>query len=182
MKHASANIPDIILFDPQVFEDPRGFFLETFRADAMAKAGASGPFVQDNHSGSRKGVLRGLHYQIRHAQGKLVSVIRGEVFDVAVDLRSNSSFFGRWTGEVLSSENKRILWIPPGFAHGFLVLSEWADVLYKTTDYYAPEWERTLIWDDPQVKIAWPLSPGSMPILSTKDASGARLGAAEVYP
>ena len=174
-------IPEVIRVEPQVFGDARGFFMETFRADQMAAAGISGNFVQDNHSGSRKNILRGLHYQIRQAQGKLVRAVSGEIFDVAVDLRRSSFTFGRWTGEILSADNKRMLWIPPGFAHGFYVLSDWADVLYKTTEYYSPEWERTLIWNDPTVGIRWPIPAGLEPIISSKDASGARLEDAGAY-
>ena len=155
--------------------------METFRADEATSAGVSGNFIQDNHSGSRKNILRGLHYQIRQPQGKLVRVVRGEIFDLAVDIRRSSSTFGRWTGEILSADNKRMLWIPPGFAHGFYVLSDWAEVLYKTTEYYSPEWERTLLWNDPAVGICWPIPAGVEPILSSKDASGARLADAEVY-
>jgi dTDP-4-dehydrorhamnose 3,5-epimerase len=181
MNFLPAAIPDIIRIDPQVFEDPRGFFLETYCADRMAAAGIPDHFVQDNHSGSGKNILRGLHYQIRQAQGKLIRTVSGEIYDVAVDLRRSSPTYGRWAGELLSADNKRMLWIPPGFAHGFYVLSEWAEVLYKATDYYLPEWERTLIWNDPTVGISWPIPVGVMPILSSKDASGARLEVAEVY-
>ncbi len=181
MRYFPTAIPEVIRLEPDVFSDTRGFFMETFRADQMAAAGIRAHFVQDNHSRSRKNILRGLHYQIRQAQGKLVRAVNGEIFDVAVDLRRNSSTFGRWTGEILSADNKRILWIPPGFAHGFYVLSDWADVLYKATEYYSPEWERTLIWNDPKVGIRWPIPPGTEPVLSAKDASGARLADAEVY-
>lgn len=174
-------IPEIIRVEPQVFGDARGFFLETYRDDEMAATGISGNFVQDNQSGSHRSVLRGLHYQIRQAQGKLVRAVSGEIFDVAVDLRRSSPTFGLWTGEILSGENKRMLWIPPGFAHGFYVLSDWADVLYKTTEYYSPEWERTLLWNDPAVGIRWPIPSGLEPILSSKDALGARLEDTEVY-
>jgi dTDP-4-dehydrorhamnose 3,5-epimerase len=155
--------------------------METFRADEATSAGISGNFIQDNHSGSRKNILRGLHYQIRQPQGKLVRAVSGEIFDVAVDLRRSSPSYSRWTGEILSADNKRMLWIPPGFAHGFYVLSDWAEVLYKTTEYYSPEWERTLLWNDPAVGICWPIPAGVEPILSSKDASGARLADAEVY-
>ena len=155
--------------------------METFRADEAASAGVGGNFIQDNHSGSRKNILRGLHYQIRQPQGKLVRAVSGEIFDVAVDLRRSSPSYSRWTGEILSADNKRMLWIPPGFAHGFYVLSDWAEVLYKTTEYYSLEWERTLLWNDPAVGICWPIPAGAEPILSSKDASGARLADAEVY-
>ena len=174
-------IPEVVRIEPHVFDDSRGFFLETYRADRMAAAGITAYFVQDNHSGSSKDILRGLHYQIRQAQGKLVRAVSGEIFDVAVDLRRSSPTYGRWVGEVLSADNKRMLWVPPGFAHGFYVLSEWAEVLYKATEYYSPEWERTLIWNDPTVGICWPIPPGVAPILSSKDASGARLENADVY-
>ena len=155
--------------------------MEMFRADEATSAGVSGNFIQDNHSGSRKNILRGLHYQIRQPQGKLVRAVSGEIFDVAVDLRRSSPSYSRWTGEILSADNKRMLWIPPGFAHGFNVLSDWADVLYKTTEYYSPEWERTLLWNDPAVGIRWPIPSGLEPILSSKDALGARLEDTEVY-
>ena len=174
-------IPEVIRVEPRVFDDARGFFMETFRSDQAVSAGISSNFVQDNHSGTRRNILRGLHYQIRQAQGKLVRAVSGEIFDVAVDLRRSSSSFGPWTGEILSADNKRMLWIPPGFAHGFYVLSDWAEVLYKTTEYYSPEWERTLLWNDPKVGIHWPIPTGVEPILSSKDASGARLADAEVY-
>jgi dTDP-4-dehydrorhamnose 3,5-epimerase len=182
MKFIPLAIPDVILIEPAVFNDPRGFFMETFRADQMAKAGIDAVFVQDNHSGSRRNVLRGLHYQIRQAQGKLVRVVNGEIFDVAVDMRRRSSTFGRWIGEILaSSNNRRMLWVPPGFAHGFYVLSEWAEVLYKTTEFYAPEGERTLIWNDQTIGIHWPILAGMTPDISPKDASGAKLEDAECY-
>lgn len=181
MNFVPTAIPELVRLEPRVFSDERGFFLETFRADQMAAAGIPAHFVQDNHSGSRRNILRGLHYQIRHPQGKLVRVVYGEIFDVAVDLRRNSPTYSLWAGEILSADNKRMLWIPPGFAHGFYVLSDWADVLYKTTEYYSPEWDRTLIWNDPTVGIRWPIPPGLEPILSSKDASGARLEDAEVY-
>jgi len=174
-------ISDVILLEPHVLCDVRGIFMETFRADKMSSAGIPSHFVQDNHSGSHRNVLRGLHYQIHQPQGKLVRAVTGEVFDVAVDLRRRSATFSRWVGVTLSAENKKMLWVPPGFAHGFLVLSEWADVLYKTTDYYAPESERTLLWSDPAVGIVWPLPSGGVPILSSKDSSGARIERTEVY-
>ncbi len=182
MQFSAASIPDVILIEPRVFGDSRGFFMETFQAERFAQAGIPTGFVQDNHSGSRHGILRGLHYQIRQAQGKLVRVVAGEVFDVAVDLRRSSRTFGRWTGEVLSAENKKMLWVPPGFAHGFYVVSEWAEVIYKTTDFYAPEWERTLRWDDPALGIAWPIPAGEAPLLSEKDRQGRPLAECEVYP
>lgn len=181
MKFFPTSIPEVVLVETTAFADERGDFSETFHAAQMASAGISDRFVQDNQSGSHKHILRGLHYQIRHAQGKLVRAVRGEIFDVAVDLRRNSRTFGNWVGQLLSDENRTMLWIPPGFAHGFLVLSDWADVLYKTTDYYFPESERTIIWNDPTLAIQWPLPPGQLPILSPKDASGTRLKMAEIY-
>jgi len=174
-------LPDVICIEPKIFADPRGFFLETYRADWMASMGISMPFIQDNHSGSHENTLRGLHYQIRQAQGKLVRVISGEIFDVAVDLRRSSRHFGSWAGEVLSAENRRMLWVPPGFAHGFYVLSSWAEVIYKVTEYYSLQWERTLVWNDPAIGIRWPLPEGLEPVLSLKDASGTRLAVAETY-
>lgn len=173
-------VPDVLVVEPKVFGDARGFFLESWNAQAFATAGIPAVFVQDNHSRSPRGVLRGLHYQIRQPQGKLVRVVAGEVFDVAVDLRRASPTFGRWVGERLSAENKRMLWIPPGFGHGFLVLSEAADFLYKTTDYYAPEHERVIAWNDPDLAIKWPIA--GTPTLSGRDAAGARLRDAEVFP
>jgi dTDP-4-dehydrorhamnose 3,5-epimerase len=175
-----AAIPDVLVLEPKVFGDARGFFLESWNARTFAEAGLPATFVQDNHSRSPRRVLRGLHYQIVQPQGKLVRVVTGEVFDVAVDLRRASPTFGRWVGERLSGDNKRILWIPPGFGHGFLVLSESADFLYKTTDYYAPEHERVIAWNDPDLAITWPLE--GAPTLSARDAVGARLRDAEVFP
>jgi dTDP-4-dehydrorhamnose 3,5-epimerase len=172
MKIIPTAIPEVICIEPKVLYDARGVFFEVFRSDIMISAGISGTFVQDNHSGSHRLVLRGLHYQVWRPQGKLVRVISGEIFDVAVDLRRDSSSFGVWVGQPISADNRRMIWIPPGFAHGFLVLSDWADVLYKVTDYYAPEWERTLAWNDPSVAIRWPIPDGEKPILSAKDASG----------
>jgi dTDP-4-dehydrorhamnose 3,5-epimerase len=165
-------IPDVVLLEPRVFGDDRGFFFESFNQKTFNELiGKEVTFVQDNHSRSSKNVLRGLHYQLEQAQGKLVRVIRGEIFDVAVDLRQSSQTFGQWVGERLSAENKKQLWIPEGFAHGFLVLSESADVLYKTTDYYAPALERIVVWDDPFLAIDWPLE-GAQPLLSGKDRQG----------
>lgn len=175
MKVTPCAIADVLLIEPRVFGDARGFFFESFNQRAFAQAtGLDVNFVQDNHSKSAKGVLRGLHYQAIHPQGKLVRVVAGEVFDVAVDIRPDSPTFGRWVGEMLSADNNRQLWIPPGLAHGFLVLSDSAEFLYKTTDYYAPEHERCLAWNDPAVAIAWP-DLGSPPQLSAKDAAGAAL-------
>jgi dTDP-4-dehydrorhamnose 3,5-epimerase len=169
-------LPEVIVIKPRVFGDARGFFLETWNARAFGQAGIDATFVQDNHSRSAKGVLRGIHYQVRQTQGKLVRVVQGAVFDVAVDVRRGSPTFGRWVGEELSEANARMMWVPPGFAHGFLVLSDSADFLYKCTDFYAPEYERTLAWNDPAVGVEWPLG-GMMPTVSTKDAAGALLAA-----
>jgi dTDP-4-dehydrorhamnose 3,5-epimerase len=181
MKFTPTSLPDVLLIEPRVFGDERGFFMETFQEKIFSEAGIRANFVQDNHSGSQRGALRGLHYQVRQAQGKLVRVIAGEVFDVAVDLRRNSPTFGRWEGACLSAKNKPQLWIPPGFAHGFYVVSDWAEVLYKATDFYAPEWERTLLWDDPDLGIKWPLVEGIELLISPKDAQGKRFLEAEVY-
>jgi dTDP-4-dehydrorhamnose 3,5-epimerase len=181
MKFTSTEISGVMLIQPSRYRDQRGFFMETFQQRLFAEHEISLQFVQDNHSGSKKGVLRGLHYQIRQPQGKLVRVVAGVVFDVAVDLRRSSPKFGRWTGQELSAENLLQLWIPPGFAHGFYVLSDWAEVVYKATDYYAPEWDRTLLWCDPDVGIRWPLPPGGQPYLSKKDAEGIPLREAETY-
>jgi dTDP-4-dehydrorhamnose 3,5-epimerase len=182
MQFRATDIPDVVVIEPKVHGDARGFFMETWQARVFAANGIDAGFVQDNHSGSAQGVLRGLHYQLRHTQGKLVRVIQGEVFDVAVDLRRSSPTFGRWVGEVLSADNHRMLWVPPGFAHGFLVLSATAEFTYKCTDYYDPASERTLIWNDPQVGIHWPLPAQSAPALSAKDAAGLRLADAETFP
>lgn len=174
------HIPDVTIIEPKVFGDARGFFMESFNARAFADAtGIDAPFVQDNHSRSAKNVLRGLHYQIKQPQGKLVRVTTGRVFDVAVDLRKSSPTFGKWAGVELSAENNRQLWIPPGFAHGFVVLSDSADFLYKTTDYYAPEHERCLIWNDPQVGVEWPID--GEPLLSAKDKNGLPLDQVETF-
>lgn len=173
-------IPDVLLLEPRVFGDHRGFFYESYnRQDFHEATGRDVQFVQDNHSRSAKGVLRGLHYQIEQAQGKLVRCVLGEIYDVAVDLRRNSATFGRWVGVGLSAENKHQLWVPPGFAHGFLVVSEVAEVLYKTTDYYAPQHERSIVWDDPDLAIRWPLT--TPPLLAEKDRLGRRFAEAEVY-
>ncbi len=181
MRLLPTAIPGVAVVEPQVHGDARGFFMESWNRRAFAAAGLDVDFVQDNHSRSRRGVLRGLHYQIRHPQGKLVRVVAGEVFDVAVDLRRASPTFGRAVGVRLSEANRRMLWIPPGFAHGFLVLSEWVDFLYKATDYYHPEHDRTLRWDDPALAIDWPLD-GIEPTVSAKDAAGVPLARAEAYP
>ena len=180
MKATATTIPDVLIIEPRVFGDARGFFFESFNRNAFAQAtGLDLDFVQDNHSRSAKGVLRGLHYQIEQPQGKLVRVVRGAVFDVAVDLRKNSATFGQWVGAELSEENSRQMWVPPGFAHGFLTLSESADFLYKTTDYYAPEFERCVAWDDPTIGIQWPA--GMVPKLSGKDQAGVCLDDAELF-
>jgi len=181
MQIINTSIAEIIILEPKVFGDERGFFMETYQARQFMELGLPTQFVQDNHSGSRHGILRGLHYQIHQAQGKLVRVIAGEVFDVAVDLRKTSPTFGKWVGATLSTQNKRSIWIPAGFAHGFYVLSDWAEIVYKTTDYYAPEWERTLLWNDPELGIEWPLTGQQMPILSAKDVAGTLLKDAETY-
>jgi dTDP-4-dehydrorhamnose 3,5-epimerase len=174
------NIPDVLIIEPKVFGDDRGFFLESFNAQTFAeKTGVKAQFVQDNHSRSSKNVLRGLHYQIQQPQGKLVRVVSGEVFDVAVDIRRSSPTFGQWTGCILSEQNKRQLWVPEGFAHGFVVLSETADFLYKTTDYYAPEYERAIQWNDPEIGIDWQIT--ATPILSAKDKLAQPLKDAEVF-
>jgi len=181
MKVIETSIPDVLIIEPKVFGDERGFFYESFNAAAFeAATGLKRQFVQDNHSKSQRGVLRGLHYQIQQPQGKLVRVVAGEVFDVAVDLRKSSPSFGRWFGTHLSAQNQRQLWIPEGFAHGFVVLSESAEFLYKTTDYYAPEYERSLLWNDPELGIEWPFD--EPPQLSAKDQAGKRLSDAELFP
>jgi dTDP-4-dehydrorhamnose 3,5-epimerase len=175
-------IPDVILLRPKVFGDHRGFFLESWNRKKFAELGLNVEFVQDNHSRSARDILRGLHYQLKQTQGKLVRVVHGAVFDVAVDLRRSSPTFGKWAGVELSETNNHMLWVPPGFAHGFLVLSESADFQYKCTDYYAPEYERSLRWDDPDVGIQWPLRHGAAPKLSVKDAGGASFKNAESFP
>jgi dTDP-4-dehydrorhamnose 3,5-epimerase len=181
MRYIPVNIPEILLIEPQIFTDERGFFMEVYQADSFAKAGINKDFVQDNQSGSKQGTLRGLHYQIRHPQAKLVRVIAGEVYDVAVDLRRSSASFGKWVGVTLSAQNHHQLWIPIGFAHGIYILSDWAEILYKVSDYYAPEWERTLLWNDPEVGIQWPILDGCETILSEKDAHGTPLKHAELF-
>lgn len=180
MQVIRTDIPDVLVLEPRVFGDARGFFMESYNAREFAAAsGLHVSFVQDNHSRSARGVLRGLHYQIREPQGKLVRVTRGRVFDVAVDLRRSSPTFGRWTGAELSEENNRQMWVPEGFAHGFVVLSDSADFLYKTTSYYAPEHERCLIWNDPAVGVEWPFPDA--PLLSEKDRAGLPLAECEVF-
>jgi dTDP-4-dehydrorhamnose 3,5-epimerase len=180
VKVEHSAIADVLLLEPKVFSDARGFFLENYNKRAFREAtGVEADFVQDNHSRSSKNVLRGLHYQIRQPQGKLVRVTVGEIWDVAVDLRRSSKSFGRWTAATLSAESRRMLWVPAGFAHGFLVLSEHAEVQYKTTDYYAPEHERTLLWNDPALAISWPLA--GEPVMTDKDRRGKPLTAADTF-
>ena len=186
MKATRLSIPEVVLIEPKVFGDARGFFFESFNQKAFNEAtGTNHQFVQDNHSRSSRGVLRGLHYQIQQPQGKLVRVARGAVFDVAVDIRKSSPTFGQWVGAELSEDNQHQLWVPPGFAHGFLVLSESADFLYKTTDYYAPQHERSIAWNDPSIGISWPaLAQGQQPLLSAKDSAApllASLGADALF-
>jgi dTDP-4-dehydrorhamnose 3,5-epimerase len=181
VKAIPTAIAEVLVIEPAVFGDARGAFFESWNRRAFSKlAGHDVEFVQDNHSVSARGVLRGLHYQVRQSQGKLVRVVAGEVFDVVVDLRRSSPTFGRWVGERLSAENRRMMWVPEGFAHGFLVLSDMAEFLYKTTDYYAPEHERTLLWNDPAVGVKWPLE--GAPVLKPKDAAGTPLASAETFP
>ena len=180
MKATPSAIPDVVLFEPRVFEDPRGFFFESHNQLQFEKTiGRQVNFVQDNHSRSSRNVLRGLHYQVKQPQGKLVRVIAGEAFDVAVDLRKSSPTFGKWVGEILSAQNKKQLWVPEGFAHGFVVLSEHAEFIYKTTDYWAPEHERCIVWNDATLGIDWHIN--GQPILSAKDAQGVAFNEAEVF-
>jgi len=179
MKAIATAIPDVVLLEPRVFGDERGFFFENWNRRTLAELGIDADFVQDNHSRSQKNVLRGLHYQIEHAQGKLVRVTSGEVYDVAVDLRRSSPTFGQSVGFMLSADDKRMAWIPPGFAHGFCVTSEWAEFLYKTTDFWSPAHERTLLWNDPALGIPWPLH--GEPLLAAKDTTGTPLAQAETY-
>jgi len=180
MKVVPTRLPEVLLLEPRVFGDSRGFFFESWNEREFERAGIRAHFVQDNHSRSERGVLRGLHYQIRQPQGKLIRVVSGQIFDVAVDIRRSSPAFGRWEGVRLNAESYKMLWIPAGFAHGFCVLSEFAEVLYKATDYYAPEHERCILWNDQELDIGWPF-PGD-PKLSPKDAAGVRLRSAEVFP
>lgn len=182
MEFVRTAIPDVVLIRPRVFGDARGFFLESWEARKFAAAGIDARFVQDNHSRSARGVLRGLHYQIAQPQGKLVRVVRGTVFDVAVDIRRSSPSFGRWVATELSEENHQMLWVPPGFAHGFLALSESVDFLYRCTDFYAPDHERTILWNDAELAIDWPLERTGAPALSAKDAAGVPFRRAECYP
>ena len=180
MKFIPTPLPDVLLLEPKIFQDERGFFLESYQKKNFSEAGIPFDFVQDNHSKSCQGVLRGLHYQIKQPQGKLVRVIAGEIFDVAVDIRKHSPTFGKWFGTYLSADDKQMLWVPIGFAHGFYVTGPDAEVLYKSTDYYAPEWERTIAWNDPAINISWP-TKGEPPILSPKDEAGRSLSAAELF-
>lgn len=179
MKVIATRLPDVLLLEPKVFGDPRGFFMESWNRQTFAGLGLNQDFVQDNHSRSARGVLRGLHYQLNEPQGKLVRVTSGAVFDVAVDLRRSSPYFGQWTGHELTAENQHMLWVPPGFGHGFLVLSDSADFLYKTTAYYAPQWDRGIRWDDPEIGVQWPLQ--GAPTLSTKDQGLPLFKDAETY-
>lgn len=179
MKVTPTSLPEVLLVEPRVFGDARGFFYESWNERAFAEAGISAHFVQDNHSRSEKNVLRGLHYQIEQTQGKLVRAVVGSIFDVAVDIRRSSPRFGKWVGVTLTAESHNALWVPPGFAHGFCVISEVAEVLYKASDFYAPEHERSILWNDPAIGVAWPLS--GAPLLSPKDARGQPLAAAEVF-
>lgn len=181
MNFISTVIPEVIVIEPQVFGDSRGFFMETFQQLKFTQAGIDYDFVQDNHSRSVQGTLRGLHYQVRHTQGKVVRVVLGEVFDVAVDLRRSSPTFGKWVGYNLSAENKRQLWIPPGFGHGFYTLSDWAEVVYKATDYYSPADECSIVWNDVDINIEWPAQASEKLIISPKDAQGSTLQQAEVF-
>jgi dTDP-4-dehydrorhamnose 3,5-epimerase len=182
MKFIATDIPGVIVIEPQIFRDERGFFLETYHQRKYQEGGIDAVFVQDNHSRSQRGSIRGLHAQVGRPQGKLIHVVEGEVYDVAVDLRRSSPTFGRWVSGTLSCSNNQQLWIPPGFAHGFYVLSESADLLYKCTDYYAPSYDRALKWDDPELGIPWPLISGLPPLLSTKDAAAPLLRDAPSYP
>jgi dTDP-4-dehydrorhamnose 3,5-epimerase len=182
MKFNKTPLQDVVLIEPQVFGDTRGFFLETWQTEKFAAAGIDATFVQDNHSRSGQWTLRGLHFQVKHTQGKLVRVTSGSVFDVMVDLRRSSSTFGKWWGVELSADNHRMLWVPPGLAHGILITSEAADFLYKCTDLYSPQDERTLAWNDPKVGVQWPLPAGVAPKLSAKDAVGQTLAEIETFP
>lgn len=181
MEFIRTAIPEVILIRPRVFSDPRGYFMETFQAREFANAGVPIHFVQDNQSGSHCGTLRGMHYQIQQTQGKLIRVLAGEIFDAAVDLRRGSPTFGKWVGVKLSAESREQLWIPEGFAHGYYVLSEWAEIFYKTTEFYAPEWERCVLWNDPEIGIEWPLL-GAKPLLSSRDQNGNLLVDVDHFP
>jgi dTDP-4-dehydrorhamnose 3,5-epimerase len=182
MEFEPTGIPDVVLIRPKMFGDPRGFFFESWEERKFAAAGIEVRFVQDNHSRSAQHTLRGLHYQVQQTQGKLVRVVTGTVFDVAVDIRRSSPTFGRWVGVVLSEDNHHMLWVPAGFAHGFLVLSDSADFVYRCTDFWAPMHERSLLWNDPHLKVAWPIPSGVEPLLSAKDAAGVHFRNAEYLP
>jgi dTDP-4-dehydrorhamnose 3,5-epimerase len=182
MQFEPTRLPDVVLVKPKIFGDARGFFFETWHREKFAAAGICADFVQDNHSHSVRHTLRGLHYQIKQPQGKLVRVVRGVVFDVAVDLRRSSPRFGQWAGAIISDSDQRMLWVPPGFAHGYLALSDEIDLLYKCTDFYAPQYERAIRWDDEQIGIQWALPAGRAPILSAKDAAAPTLKEAESFP
>jgi dTDP-4-dehydrorhamnose 3,5-epimerase len=181
MEFTATQIPDVVVIDPLVHEDARGFLMETWQAERFQAAGIDAVFVQDVHSRSARGTVRGLHYQINQAQGKLIRVIRGEAFDVAVDIRKSSPTFGQWVGEILSEGNRKLIWVPPGFAHGFMVLSDFADFEYRMTDYHAPEHNRCILWDDPEIGIEWPLAGGDSLLMSDADRAGVALRDAEVY-
>jgi dTDP-4-dehydrorhamnose 3,5-epimerase len=181
LEFIKTEIPDVLVISLDVFEDNRGFFMETYHARRFAESVLPYTFVQENHSGSRRGTLRGLHYQTRQVQGKLVRVIVGEVYDVVVDLRRRSPTFGKWVGVHLLAEERKQIWIPPGFAHGFYTLSEWAEMIYMTTDFYAPQWERTLLWNDPQIGIQWPLLENLPLLMSEKDRAGLTLDKADIF-
>ena len=181
MQVIPTSIPEVCIIEPKVYADDRGFFMETYQQTVFSQAGIDYSFVQDNHSGSHQGTLRGMHYQIKNVQGKIIRVVSGKIFDAAVDLRKDSPTFGKWVGDYLSAENKRQIWVPPGFAHGFYVISEWAEIIYKTTDFYTPQWERTLLWNDPRVGIKWPLLPDTPLIISPKDLDGNNLAEAEIF-
>lgn len=180
MRFIPTTIPEVIVIEPKVFADERGFFLESYQKQRFSEYGIDAEFVQDNHSKSAQGVLRGLHYQIQQPQGKLVRVVDGEIFDIAVDIRKNSPSFGKWVSCYLSAENRKMLWVPPGFAHGFYVTSTSAEVIYKATDYYAPQWERSILWNDPTLNIDWHIR-GEFPTISPKDANGKLLADADVF-
>jgi dTDP-4-dehydrorhamnose 3,5-epimerase len=182
VEFVATRLPEVVLIEPKVFSDQRGFFMETWQEQKFAAAGITARFVQDNHSRSAQWTLRGLHYQIKQPQGKLVRVTRGAAFDVAVDLRRSSATFGQWVGAELSEMNRRLLWVPPGFAHGFLALTPDVDLIYKCTDFYAPQFERTVRWDDSQIGVAWPLPAGVAPLLAAKDAAAGAIDAVDVYP
>ena len=181
MEFTATQIPDVVVIDPLVHEDSRGFLMETWQAEQFREAGIDAVFVQDVHSRSAQGTVRGLHYQINRAQGKLIRVIRGEAYDVAVDIRKSSPTFGQWVGETLSEQNRKLIWVPPGFAHGFIVLSEYADFEYRMTDYHAPEHNRSIRWDDPDIGIEWPSIGSEPPLMSAADSAGATFKDAEVY-